>query len=54
MKKNNKVVTIDNLSTDKIENIHNGCIFIEGNDYDTAVIEKLNDYKFYKFFHIAG
>ena len=50
----NKVVTIDNLTTGKIENIPEGCIFIEGNDYDKKVIEQLNDYRFDSIIHIAG
>lgn len=54
LKKGNKVVTIDNLSTGKKEAIPNGCIFIEGNDYDTTVIEKLESYKFDSIIHIAG
>ena len=54
IKKGNDVVTIDNLSTGKIENIPSGCVFIEGNTYDPKIIEKLNDYKFDAIFHIAG
>lgn len=50
----NEVVTIDNLSTGKREAVPEGCVFIEGNDYDEAVIEKLYDYRFDAIIHIAG
>lgn len=50
----NKVVTIDNLSTGKREAIPQGCIFIEGNDFDDEVIRQLNVYKFDSIIHIAG
>jgi UDP-glucose 4-epimerase len=40
----NKVVTIDNLSTGLKNNIPKGCVFIEGNDFDPLVINKLQDY----------
>lgn len=48
------VVTIDNLSTGKKEAIPNGCIFIEGNDYDINVIDQLQNYHFDSILHIAG
>lgn len=50
----NKVVTIDNLSTGKIENIPKGCEFIEGNVQDEEIINSLSKYKFDAVFHIAG
>lgn len=50
----NKVITIDNLSTGKIENIPLGCEFIKGNTYDKSIIEKLDSYKIDAIFHIAG
>lgn len=50
----NKVVTIDNLPTGKKEAIPDGCIFIEGNDYDTNVIQQLDSYQFDSIIHIAG
>jgi len=51
---NNKVVTVDNLSTGKKENIPKGCDFIEGNDYDIKTIEKLEAYSFDLIIHMAG
>lgn len=50
----NHVVTIDNLSTGKREVIPAGCEFIEGNDYDVNVINRLDNYKFDAILHIAG
>lgn len=50
----NNVVTIDNLSTGKKENIPSGCKFIYGNTFDKEVINQLNNYKFDAIFHIAG
>lgn len=49
-----KVVTIDNLSTGKKEAIPAGTVFIEGDDFDPAVIQQLNDYHFDCIIHIAG
>lgn len=46
--------TIDNLSTGFVENIPEGCRFIEGNDYDDDVLAQLNDEHFDAIFHIAG
>lgn len=54
MQNNNKVVTIDNLSTGKREVVPEGCIFIEGNDFDANVIKQLDQYKFDAIIHIAG
>ncbi len=48
------VVTIDNLSTGKKENIPEGCEFYYGNDYDKNIIEKIYKYDFDAIFHIAG
>ncbi len=50
----NRVVTVDNLSTGKGSNIPEKCIFIKGNDYDTAVLEELKNYQFEAIIHIAG
>lgn len=50
----NKVVTIDNLSTGKRENVPEGCVMINGNDYDEVVIKQLDDYQFDSIIHIAG
>lgn len=50
----NEVVTVDNLSTGRIENIPEGVVFIEGNTYDEDVISRLYEYKFDAIFHIAG
>ena len=50
----NTVVTIDNLSTGKKDVIPEGCVFIEGNDFDESVINKLYNYKFDSIIHIAG
>ena len=46
--------TIDNLSTGFVENIPQGCRFIQGNVYDKQVIDSLNDERFDAIFHIAG
>jgi UDP-glucose 4-epimerase len=48
------VVTIDNLSTGKRQNIPPDCIFLEGNTFDPKVIDKLKIYKFDAILHIAG
>lgn len=49
-----QVVTIDNLSTGKREVVPEGCIFIEGDDFDEAVIKQLDAYRFDAIIHIAG
>lgn len=50
----NTCTTIDNLSTGFVENIPQGCRFIEGNVYDKSVIDQLNGEYFDAIFHIAG
>lgn len=50
----NQVVTIDNLSTGRVENIPEGVIFIEGDTFDPQIIARLNDFRFDGIFHIAG
>ncbi len=50
----NMVVTIDNLSTGLVENIPDGCVFLQGNDYDEDIIAKLDEYEFDAIIHIAG
>lgn len=50
----NKIVTIDNLSTGKRNAIPEGCVFIQGNDFDEAVIGELRSYHFDSIIHIAG
>lgn len=54
LKSGHQVVTIDNLRTGKKEVIPEGCVFIEGNDYDLDVIKQLDQYKFDAIVHIAG
>lgn len=54
LKNGNRVITIDNLSTGKKEMIPDGCIFIEGNDFDTNIIKSLDTYNFDSIIHIAG
>jgi UDP-glucose 4-epimerase len=49
-----RVVTIDNLTTGRIENIPEGVEFIEGNCFDMKISEKLSKYRFEAIFHIAG
>lgn len=48
------VVTIDNLSTGRKENIPQGCIAIIGNTHDRSSIEQAEKYAFDAVFHIAG
>lgn len=48
------VITIDNLSTGFKINIPEGVVFIEGNDYDNEIIEKLDKWNFDAIIHIAG
>ena len=50
----NFVVTIDNLTTGKKENIPDGCKFIYGNTFDKEIINQLKNYNFDAIFHIAG
>lgn len=54
LEKGNKVVTIDNLSTGKREVVPEGCVFIEGNDFDENVIKQLDAFRFDSIIHIAG
>lgn len=56
IKMGNRVVTIDNLSTGKVENIPQKCEFIEGDTSDSRIIDKLyhGKYNFDAIFHIAG
>ena len=54
LKRGNKVVTVDNLSTGKKENVPENCEFIYGDIFDSNVIKKLYNYSFDAIFHIAG
>lgn len=54
LEQGNKVVTIDNLSTGKRDVVPEGCLFIEGNDFDEDVIKQLDSYNFDSIIHIAG
>lgn len=54
IKKGNKVVTIDNLSTGKEEIIPERCEFIKGDDFNPDVIAQLDNYSFDAIVHIAG
>jgi len=45
LEQGNKVVTIDNLSTGKREVVPDGCIFIEGNDFDETIIKQFDNEK---------
>lgn len=53
MEQGNECITIDNLSTGFVENIPDGCGFIQGNTYDPEVISSLKG-PFDAIFHIAG
>lgn len=48
------VTTIDNLSTGKLENLPVGVNFIEGNDYDKGILQKIENMSFDAIIHIAG
>lgn len=50
----NEVITIDNLSTGKIENIPRGCTFINGDDYDENILSRIADEEYDAIIHIAG
>lgn len=50
----NEIVTIDNLSTGKRENIPSGVVFIEGDTFNPEVIKQLEGYQFDAIIHIAG
>lgn len=54
LQQENKVVTIDNLSTGRREFIPTGCVFLEGNDFDESIIRQLDAYHFDSIIHIAG
>lgn len=54
LEQGHKVVTIDNLSTGKREVVPEGCVFIEGDDFDDSIIKQLEAYKFDSIIHIAG
>lgn len=54
IRQNAEVVIVDNLSTGLKENIPEGSIFIEGNVYEDAVLNKIRDEKFDAIIHIAG
>ncbi len=54
LKRGDTVTAIDNLSTGKRENIPHGVKFIEGNDYEQDVINRLHDEQFEAIIHIAG
>ncbi len=54
LEKGHKVVTIDNLSTGKRENIPDGCIFYEGCCQDKEIYKKIPDVKYDAILHIAG
>ncbi len=51
---NNKVITIDNLSTGKKENIPDGVEFIYGSVADESTINRLSGRKLDAIIHIAG
>ncbi|MDC0547261.1 NAD-dependent epimerase/dehydratase family protein [Gammaproteobacteria bacterium] len=54
LKKNRAVVTVDNLSTGDLDNIPNGCVFIEGDVSDVSVLAELEKYDIDAIIHIAG
>jgi UDP-glucose 4-epimerase len=54
IKENNSVITIDNLSTGKEENIPNGVTFLNGSAAEKTVIDQLADKKIDAIIHIAG
>lgn len=49
-----EVVTIDNLSTGRKENIPKGCRWIRGNTFDSDVLEELKRCRFHAIIHMAG
>lgn len=49
-----RVVTVDNLTTGKLESIPQGVVFHEGNTQDYNIIDSLKKYSFDCIFHIAG
>lgn len=54
LKDGHNVVTIDNLTTGRYQNIPKGVLFIEGNCQDQSVIDQLYKYQFEAVYHIAG
>lgn len=48
------VITIDNLSTGKKENLPSGITLIEENDYNNAALKQLHNMQFDAIIHIAG
>lgn len=51
---NNRVITIDNLSTGYEEAIPKDVIFYKGNCQDYEIVKQLEKYSFDAIFHIAG
>ncbi|WP_207708061.1 GDP-mannose 4,6-dehydratase [Candidatus Galacturonibacter soehngenii] len=49
-----EVVTVDNLSTGKMQNIPKDCKSYIGNVFDSSIIGELKNYNFEAIFHIAG
>jgi UDP-glucose 4-epimerase len=54
LEQGHKVITIDNLSTGKKEEIPEGVIFLEGDCQDPRLIEALQAYSLEAVYHIAG
>lgn len=54
IKDGNDVVTVDNLSTGSVENIHQDCKFVEGDIFDQEIINQLDNERFDAIIHIAG
>tara|TARA_B110000008_G_C16917858_1_gene543450 strand:- start:222 stop:1148 length:927 start_codon:yes stop_codon:yes gene_type:complete len=54
LKKDNRVVTIDNLSTGYLDNVPKGAIFIEGDCGNALVYDKVPKLAFDAIIHIAG
>lgn len=50
----NTCTTIDNLFTGNIDNIPQGCVFIQGDVSDSKIIDRLYNQKFDAIIHIAG
>ena len=50
----NTCTTIDNLFTGNIDNIPQGCVFIQGDVSDSKVIDRLYNQNFDAIIHIAG
>ena len=49
-----EVVTIDNLTTGKRENVPDGCVLIEGDVFARKIIDSLEQHRFDGILHIAG